>query len=82
MLIHTSIRGGLPVLASGEYVPGYAGSTFAGEQAHVECLAIFWPRTECGNFRECDLELPEQDERRIEQELIEAHRERYCNCHE
>ena len=80
MLIHTSIKGGLPVLASGEYVHSY-GYHIRTESEHIEQLRIFWPRTECGNLRECDLELSEQDERRIEQELIEAHRERYCDCH-
>ena len=82
MTISTTIKGGLPVLASGNYVKrqycGYqpfATREYPGEQSFdaIEDLQFYWfPRKPSARPVECSIEVPESDIERVCGELLEA----------
>ena len=72
MTISTTIKGGLPVLASGNFVKRYywRGQLFDV----IEDLQFYWfPRKPSAKPVECSIEVPESDIERVCDELLEAH---------
>ena len=76
MTIETTIKGGLPVLASGTIVKAdiQAGELFDS----IEDLQFYWrPRWHAKTPRECSIDVPEEDVERVCNELHAARFERY-----
>ena len=69
----TTIKGGLPVIARGRYVPGYRGSfdpPEPPEPATVEDIEIFWL-----SGKACRLDLSLADEEAVIEDLLQEVRD-------
>ena len=75
MTIETIIRNGLPVLASGNYQRGFAGTRWQpAEPAGVEDLEVTFLSGHPVRF-----DLSDEDEQRLVDELVDAYNEPPCD---
>ena len=75
MTISTTIKGGLPVLASGNFAKRDYWNDWNGQPFDtIEDLQFYWfPRKPSARPVECSIEVPESDVERVCDELLEAH---------
>ena len=70
--IQTTIRGGLPVIARGNYQRGFAGTRWEPEEpASVEDIRLFWMPRRGEKLRPCSIEPTSDELYRIELEMLE-----------
>ena len=71
--IQTTIRGGLPVIAQGNYQRGFAGTYWdPPEPEMVEDIELFWMPRLGEKLRPCSIEPTESEIDRIEREMLEG----------
>ena len=70
--IQTDIRNGLPIIARGNYQPGFAGTMWQPpEPEMVEDIELFWMPRRGEKLRPCSIEPTESEIKRIELEMLE-----------